>query len=1033
MKLTIFAQAVLMCLLGAVPCRAALAELPQRTITQFTHTAWGEKEGAPKDIRAIAQTRDGYLWLASADGLFRFDGITFERYEPQSGPALPPGSVRALLALPNGDLWIGSYSGTISRLRNGQAKTYSRRDGIPEGKVCCLTQDSQGAIWAGTSTGLARFAGGRWEEVGRDWNFNGKSTSALFLDRRGTLWVATEDSIVFLPSGARSFQTTTIHIGQVLQLTESENGKLWMAETTRSIRPVPLGNKLPPSDNAEIAVGSQGILFARDGDMWVTTLGDGLAHISAPEQLKGNPVRFTGSARRSMMGRRVQFSEIVQRFTAKDGLTDDVAESILQDREGDIWVGTALGLDQFRKNSLIPVSLPFADRNAILVPDHGGGVWAFLRNRVFHIGESRTDEVKNPGGDIADAYVDPAGVLWWITGEGLFRSRNGSISRYPLPGELPKPFVYNIRATLDRSGILWIAAEHEGLFTWDNGVWSRFSTPTEIAKLIPETAFADGRGRVWFGYAGGTVACVNEGKIENLSARLGPPVGNVWAINGRSGHIWIGGDSGLALFDGSKFRAVIPVDQAQFSGVSGITERADGSLWLCASRGVIFIDRMEVQKALETPSYRVHYEVFDSLNGLPGDFHNVGRKLIQGSDGRLWVGASRGIAWLNPANVSVGLPPTASIHAIISDGKYFAPVAGLTLPPLARNLRFNYSVLDLSEPHRVRIRYRLEGADKEWEDDDGRRSAFYLNLGPGKYRFHVSARNEGGDWSPSNAALEFAIVPAWFQTSWFLALCAVAASLIVWGFYRIRVRQVSKAMGARFDERLSERTRIARDLHDTFIQTIQGSKLVADDALDGEDDPAHMRQAMEKVSRWLAQATLEGRAALNSLRISTTETNCLAQALRRATDNCSIPHSMALKFLVVGDAREMHPIVRDEVYRIGYEAILNASVHSSASRLEIQLIYGRNLSLCVKDNGAGIDSAFANHGKPGHFGLQGMRERAARIGGTFTLTSSSDAGTEIGLVVPGSIIFRTQPPLRQTILARVRNFVRRGTRKTNLD
>jgi signal transduction histidine kinase/ligand-binding sensor domain-containing protein len=1033
MKLKIFGQAVLLCLLGAVPCGTALAESPQRTITQFTHTGWGEKEGAPKDIRAIAQTKDGYLWLASAGGLFRFDGITFEHYEPQSGPALPAGFVPALLALPDGELWIGTYSGTISHLRNGQAKTYTRRDGVPEGHLCCLTQDWQGVIWAGTSTGLARLVGDRWEEVGNEWNFNGKSTNTLFLDRRGTLWVATENTIVFLPSGARRFQSTTIRVGQVLDLAESANGKLWMAETTRSVRPVPLGNKLPPSDSTEIASGSQGILFARDGNLWVTTLGDGIARIPATEQLKGNPVRFASSSRRSMEGKRVEFGETIQRFTAKDGLTDDVAQTIFQDREGNIWVGTANGLDQFRKNTLIAVSLPFADRNPILVPGHGGDVWAFLGGRVFHIGESRTDEVKNPGANIKDAYLDSAGVLWWITGEVLVRFENGRTSRYPLPRELPKPFVYQIRATMDRSGILWIAADHVGLFLRDNGVWSRFPTLPELAKQTPETAFADERGRVWFGFLDGAVAYVNEGKIENLSARLGPPVGNVWSINGRNGHIWIGGDAGLALFDGSKFREVIPVDQAKLIGISGIAELVDGSLWLCASRGVIFINRMEVQKILETPSYRVHYEVFDSLDGLPGDFHNLGKKVIQGSDGRLWFGTSRGIAWLNPADISTDLPSTASVRAIISDGKLFVPVAGLTLPPLAKNLRFNYSALDLSEPQRVRMRYRLEGADKEWEDDDGRRSALYLNLGPGKYSFHVNARNEGGEWNPSDAALEFTIAPAWFQTNWFLALCAVAASLIMWVLHRMRMQRVSKAMAARFDERLSERTRIARDLHDTFLQTVQGSKLVADDALDGSGDPAHMRQAMEKVSRWLAQATLEGRAALNSLRTSTVETNCLAQALKRATENCSIPRSMALNFVVVGDARETHPIVRDEIYRIGYEAILNACVHSSASKLEIELTYGRNLTLRVADNGAGIDPAVTDHGKQGHFGLQGMHERSARIGGTFTLTSSSNAGTEIRLVVPGKIIFQTEKPIRQTLLAKLRNFARRTIQKNELD
>jgi signal transduction histidine kinase len=213
-------------------------------------------------------------------------------------------------------------------------------------------------------------------------------------------------------------------------------------------------------------------------------------------------------------------------------------------------------------------------------------------------------------------------------------------------------------------------------------------------------------------------------------------------------------------------------------------------------------------------------------------------------------------------------------------------------------------------------------------------------------------------------------------------------------------------MSARFDERLSERTRIARDLHDTFLQTIQGSKLVADSALRQAPDPARMRGALEQLSMWLGRATEEGRAALNSLRTSTIEKNDLAAAFRRAIEECRIENSMEASFSVVGDARDMHPIVRDEVYRVGYEAIRNASVHSQASMLRVTLTYADELSVEVADNGVGMDPMVADRGKEGHFGLQGMRERADRIAGKLTVASSPESGTQIKLVVPGKIIYR---------------------------
>src|SRR5258707_10040464 len=233
-----------------------------------------------------------------------------------------------------------------------------------------------------------------------------------------------------------------------------------------------------------------------------------------------------------------------------------------------------------------------------------------------------------------------------------------------------------------------------------------------------------------------------------------------------------------------------------------------------------------------------------------------------------------------------------------------------------------------------------------------------------------------------------------------------------------------KILELRLEERVNERTRITRELHDTFLQTIQGSKLVADDALESSTDPIRMRLAMEQLSAWLTKAMQEGRAALNSLRTTTTQTNDLAEALRRVTGDGVIPDSMAVTFSVVGDAREMHPIVRDEIYRIGYEAIRNACTHSGASQLEVELRYAHDLALRVSDNGTGIDPAIADRGKDGHFGLQGMRERAARIGGRLTLGSSSNSGTEIKLVVPGSIIFRKTMPARRSLFTKMANLFR---------
>ena len=258
----------------------------------------------------------------------------------------------------------------------------------------------------------------------------------------------------------------------------------------------------------------------------------------------------------------------------------------------------------------------------------------------------------------------------------------------------------------------------------------------------------------------------------------------------------------------------------------------------------------------------------------------------------------------------------------------------------------------------------------------------------------------------NGAASGFGIALVWFQTWWFLALCFSSGAFLIFVLYRLRVHQIRKSLSACFDERLAERTQVARELHDSFLQTLQGSKLVADDALEKSSDPVEMRRAMEHLSDWLGQAVQEGRAAQISLRISTTQKDDLAEAFKRATEERRSASPMEVSFYVTGHPRDMQPVIRDELYRIGYEAIRNAYSHSRGSRLEVGLKYGHDLTVVIKDNGVGIDSAIMDHGKEGHFGLHRLRERVMRIGGKLTVVTSIGSGTEISVVVPGGIVFR---------------------------
>jgi PAS domain S-box-containing protein len=763
------------CLFLALACCSCSAAFDRdRTIVQFAHTAWGPKDGAPSPVTALAQTSDGYLWLGTPGGLYRFDGITFEHYQPQSGELFPVSSVSSLLALSNGDLWIGFSSGTINLLRNGHTTNYTSHDGLPVGGIWSLAQDREGIIWAGTHVGLARFEGNRWKEVGKDWNFPAGLVRTIFLDRQGTLWVSTEDTLVFLPAGAKRFQPTGIHVGQVSQIIQALNGKLWMAETTRSVRPVPLSDKRKPSDETEVRVGSVKTLFDNEGALWITTIGDGLRRSQAPELLRG---------------RIEEFSTAVESFTAKEGLSDDVIRAILQDREGNIWVGTDGGLDRFHKTNLTSLVLPFKFRRGTIWAAGDAGdlrienVTPMVR---VHEGHADPSQPFFPTSAIS-AYRDPAGAIWWFCPFAIYRYYAGSYTKIELPPSFPKPYTEGeIAMTEDGTGSLWLAAV-EGLFYREKGEWQRLETASEFAKLSPVTAFTDWMGRAWFGSESSTIIIVDQGKIQRVFHANDSLVGNIRAINGRGQHIWVGGQLGLASFDGNGFRRMMPADAEIFNSVSGIEETSDGSLWLAEKRGAIQIPATEVQQFLGDPSYRVKYRVFDSFDGLRGTYPNV----IQATDGKLWFSTSDGIVWVDPVNISTNtLPPPVLIRAATANGRQVGPLTNLTLPPRTTNLQIGYTALSLSVPEKVRFRYRLEGVDRDWQDVGTRREAFYNGLGPGKYHFRVIACNDDGVWNEEGAHLDFTIAPAWYQTIWFRGLYALVLIALVWAAYQIRVHQL---------------------------------------------------------------------------------------------------------------------------------------------------------------------------------------------------------------------------------------------------
>ncbi|HXJ43712.1 MAG TPA: triple tyrosine motif-containing protein, partial [Bryobacteraceae bacterium] len=512
---------------------------------------------------------------------------------------------------------------------------------------------------------------------------------------------------------------------------------------------------------------------------------------------------------------------------------------------------------------------------------------------------------------------------------------------------------------------------------------------------------------VWFGFRDGSLRRLRSGRFEAAF----PDVAGRGSMRNlfvdADGSVFGASTMGLVRLENGTRRLIDKASGLMCDQVFSVIRDNSGTVWLSAACGIMSIAGEEMKRWWAHPDTFIKVRLFGALDGAQTGMSPFGPVVSKSPDGRIWFVNDATLQFVDPAHTPENrLPPPVHIEQVVTDGNSSQPLAKLRLPAHTRNLQINYTAPSFVMPERVRFRYRLDGRDKDWQEPATRREAFYDDLPPGTYRFRVIACNNSGLWNETGDSWDFSVAPAWYQTTWFRSLAVSAFLAMLWLLYQLRVRQIAAAMNARFDERVAERNRLAGELHDTILQTVQATKLIADNArLDHSDDPAHLREAIGSISAWLAQATAEARAALNALHTSVTRKNDLGAAFERTAEAFRGTSPMSFIVSVEGEPRDLHPIVRDEIYRIGSEAIRNAYLHSHASRLEVSLSYTHTLTLRVRDDGDGMERELAASGKPGHFGLPGMQNRAVRIHGTLRVLSRSGAGTEIELIVPGTVAF----------------------------
>jgi signal transduction histidine kinase/ligand-binding sensor domain-containing protein len=981
---------------------------PHRLISQYAHTVWRVQDGFPHAPQMITQTSDGYLWIAAGGGLLRFDGVTMTpRLSQKSFPT--DEGINWLLGSRDGSLWMATYR-TLNRLKDGEAFGFP----IGRGNVPSIVEDYTGTIWV-TRNHVDATEGALCRIVGNDLTCYGKGKSdgnpaqfgtALAADPSGDIWFGCQMLCRWNGSSISHYLQEQIDHPSgdgVVALAAGAGGSVWVAVDGvgpgLGVRYYSHGSFMsyvvPGFDGATIRAV---VLFVdRQQTLWVGTESQGLYHI------------HDGRA---------------DHYGAAQGLTGDEIHSIYEDREGNLWITTDKGMDLFRDIPIVSFSstegLSGSDLSAVIARNDNS-LWVGLKGALAIIRPDSVSLTTMADGhsiqSVCALLEDRLGQVWvginrtvMIYQLGRFFEIKGQDGR-PLD-DIGKILTF----TEDIEGNIWAIARDQPKHV-DHLLRIKDRRVQEdilIASLVPRGRFlgADPAGGIWIGTGDGKIAHYLNGAANIVYGRSGvaTPVVMFSISVDSAGVIWGATNRGLYRWDRGTLSVMDSHNGLPCSSFGAALIDRSGSLWLDGNCGYLRIPAADLAHWVAHPEAQVTVTTLGALDGAdPGwNADRIQPNAARAPDGRLWFVGGSSLQMIDPGrSYKNPTPPPVHVEALVADGKSYSPASPITLPPLTRDLHIDYTALSFVMPQRMGFRYILEGRDRGWQDPGLRRQAFYSDLRPGSYRFRVIASNNDGVWNETGATLDFKVAAAWYQTIWFRSLCSVAGLLLLWAIYRLRVRRIAGAMKARFDDRLAERTRIARDLHDTFLQTIQGSKLVADDALSATTDPSHMRQAMEKLSAWLGRATEEGRAALNSLRTSTTEVNDLAGGFRRALQECRIHSSMEVSLQVSGQIREMHPIVRDEVYRIGYEAIRNASVHSQTTQLRVELSYAQDLSLRICDDGVGIDPDIVLRGKQGHFGLQSMRERAARIVGKLSVESSAGSGTTITLTVPGGIIYRT--------------------------
>lgn len=957
--------------LGAATAPPLFALDSHKALTQYGHDVWGESA-----IQAIVQTRDGYIWLGTQQGLMRFDGLRFTVWDRQSVPLMRSNSVLALCEDREGGLWLGMESGGALRFKDGRFTALTVKDGLPAERVTCVFEDDHAGLWLGTvDAGVALVREGKITRYGTAEGVPGPLIYDVAEDREGHIWVASNRGVVRQSAGR--FEPVDL----------PSEGRNWYFT-------------LAVGAGGDVWLGSfKGLYRWNDGRVTRYTVKDGLCD----EMVQS--LYFEGSTGCLWIGTSSGLNRLkdgrIESYTSGDGLSNDQVVAVKGDREGSLWIGTMSGLNRLTDAKFLTLGarrgLP-SEFISCVTEAADGALWVGMVNGgAARIAGGKTDQIGAaqgfPGKSVSAIVAEPDGTVWLAPDAGApVRWKDGRLTQ-PFAGVKDLADSQNSSMFDDDQGTLWVGAT-KGLLRIRGSEITVLTKKDGLSDLPVIAILADGAGGLWLGtdggglnhYSGGrfTVYTVRDGLVDNIVNAL---------YRDDTGTLWVGTSGGLSRFKDGKFVSFTTKDGLFDDTIYSILEDATGRLWIGCERGVFRVDKGLLNARAAGRADAILCVSYDKSDGMGASETNGGTQPCawRARNGMLYFATPKGVAAIDPSSIPLNpRPPPVVIEAMVVDGKSLAPDAAVSLPPGRHRVEFRYSALSLLAPEKARFRFILKGFDKDWWDTGTKREASYTNLGPGKYQFSVIACNSDGVWNSEGASRAFEIKPFFYQTTIFFLLCAVAVGVVSVGLHRFQLRHVLTRNAI-----LKERARIAAEIHDTLAQVLTGIRLHlvrAEDVLPGEAVEARSHLA---IARELTRTCTEDtRVVIAALRPYALAAMPFPDALHDLAETLAGPAGMEVIFEVTGNPRRLSEAVEHELWHITQEAVTNAARHSQGHHLRVSIDYGRRLvRVCVADDGIGIAPRPAADSS-GSFGLIGLYQRSRRRL-RVTVESRPDMGTKV--------------------------------------